>query len=103
MLPVAGLEAEQVDLEGLLVLAAVAIVALLIGVLLVRLAGIILVPLIVGGAAALAVAQYAGWGRVELRREGESYTLTIRVDRPVETLAAWLILSLLVGALLAWR
>ena len=97
------MDAEQVDLEGLLVLAAVAIVALLVAVLLVRLAYVILVPLIVGGAVALVVAQYAGWGRVELRREGESYTFTIRVDRPVETLVAWLILSLLVGALLAWR
>ena len=94
-------EPGRTDLEGLLVLAAVAIVALLVGVLLVSLASLILVPLIVGGAAALAVAQYAGWGRVEFRREGESYTLVIRVDRPVETLATWLILSLIVAALLA--
>ena len=88
------------DLEALIVLVVVAVVALAVGLLLVSIAARIIVPLVVGGAAALAVMHVAGWGRVELRSEDGGYTLTIRVDKPLETLLVWLLLSVATAALL---
>ncbi len=91
---------EEQSIEAIILLVVVAVVALAVGVLLVSLAARILVPLIVGGAAALAVMHVAGWGRVEVRSEDGGYTLVVRVDRPLETLLVWLVLAVATAALL---
>lgn len=77
----------------LLVLAVLAVLALSI-------LSVILVPIILGGIAALLVSMLVGWASVSIERSGSSYTLSVRVSDGLPFLLLWLVLAVVSAVLL---